>query len=233
MEAYGVENISQVRNEHIESKKHDYEHLKGLWFSDVCRNEGVLLIEVLIGSDYIWSFQEDRVMKGEPGEPVAAYIKLVKPYNTKITITPEEVKVGTSVNITCYSEGRPEPRYNITHNRIVLSTGKTYTISKAKLSDAGTYECIAWNKLGRDSASANLTVEVKPENTKITITQEGVLDSPVTMTCSSEGRPEPSYTITHNGTVLLAGRMYTIPKVKWSNAGTYKCIAENKLGRDS
>jgi hypothetical protein len=32
MEAYGVENISQVRNEHIESKKHDYAHLKGLWF---------------------------------------------------------------------------------------------------------------------------------------------------------------------------------------------------------
>jgi hypothetical protein len=30
MEAYGVENISQVRNEHIESKKHDYAHLKGL-----------------------------------------------------------------------------------------------------------------------------------------------------------------------------------------------------------
>ncbi|CAB4017815.1 B-cell receptor CD22-like isoform X1, partial [Paramuricea clavata] len=156
-----------------------------------------------------------------------------KPNNTKITFTPEEVKVGTSVNITCYSEGRPEPRYNITHNRIVLSTGKTHTISKANLSDAGTYECIAWNKLGNDSASAYLTVEVKPENTKITITQEGVLDSPVTITCSSEGRPEPSYNITHNGTRLRAGRMYTIPKVKWSNAGTYKCIAKNKLGRDS
>ncbi|CAB4023289.1 B-cell receptor CD22-like [Paramuricea clavata] len=167
-------------------------------------------------------------------DSASAYLTVeVKPYNTKITITPEEVKVGTSVNITCYSEGRPEPRYNITYNRIVLSTGKTYTISKANLSDAGTYECIAWNKLGNDSASANLTVQVKPENTKITITQEGVLDSPVTITCSSKGRPEPNYTITHNGTMPSAGRMYIIPKVKWSDAGTYKCIAENKLGRDS
>jgi hypothetical protein len=35
--------------------------LKGLWFSDVCKNEGVLLIEVLIGSDYIWSFQHESL----------------------------------------------------------------------------------------------------------------------------------------------------------------------------
>jgi hypothetical protein len=73
---------------------------------------------------------------------------------------------------------------------------------------------------------------VKPENTKITITQEGALGSPVTITCNSEGHPEPNYTITHNGTTLSAGKMYTIPKVKWNDAGTYRCIAGNKLGSD-
>ncbi|CAB4030148.1 B-cell receptor CD22-like [Paramuricea clavata] len=158
----------------------------------------------------------------------------------------------------CESNGLPEPSYTITHNGTMLSTGKMYTIPKVKWSDAGTYKCIAENKLGRDSAFAYLTFHgwtrlekylqtakamltgtpgidsrFKPENTKITITQEGVLGSPVTITCNSEGHPEPNYTITHNGITLSAGKMYTIPKVKWSDAGTYRCIAGNKLGSDS
>ncbi|CAB4026538.1 vascular cell adhesion 1, partial [Paramuricea clavata] len=89
-----------------------------------------------------------------------------QPNNTNITITPKEAKVGESVNITCESEGRPEPRYNITNNRIVLTTDELYTISEAKLSDNGTYECIAWNKHGNDSDSDILTVEKDGDDDK-------------------------------------------------------------------
>ena len=50
--------------------------MKGLWFSDVCKKADVLVAEVLIGADYLWSFQEDKVARGQPGEPVAVHTKL-------------------------------------------------------------------------------------------------------------------------------------------------------------
>ena len=45
------------------------------------------------------------------------------------------------------------------HNdSITVSNQSTYIINEVKWSDAGTYKCIANNKLGSDSASKNLTV---------------------------------------------------------------------------
>ena len=64
IEAYLVPCISRVRNEHIEVKKLQYAHLKGLWFSDVCRNAYSLEVEVLICSDYLWCFQGERTIRG-------------------------------------------------------------------------------------------------------------------------------------------------------------------------
>ena len=86
----------------------------------------------------------------------------VKPTNTTINI---EIKTGNDgisivTSITCNSDGFPEPSYNITHDGIVLSTGKMNTISEMQLSASGTYECRAWNKLGRDSASKTLSGKV-------------------------------------------------------------------------
>lgn len=85
---------------------------------------------------------------------------LVKPENTKIVIE-QQGKVGKPVTVTCNSEGRPEPSYRITRDGTVVTTGKMYTIFEATLSGGGTYTCIAWNKLGNDSASAYLAVTGK------------------------------------------------------------------------
>ena len=51
--------------------------------------------------------------------------------------------------------------------------------------------------------------------------------------CESDGFPEPSFTITHNGTEISNETKHIILVVKWDDAGTYKCIARNELGRDS
>ena len=76
IEAYGVEYVSRIRNEHVELKKRDYSHLQGLWFSDVCKDSEVLEIEVLIGADYLWCFQEGNVVRGKADEPVAVKTRL-------------------------------------------------------------------------------------------------------------------------------------------------------------
>ena len=76
IEAYEVPSITQIRNEHIEIRKTEYPHLHGLWFSDVNRDREILEVDLLIGADYLWSFQEGRTVRGESNEPVAVKTSL-------------------------------------------------------------------------------------------------------------------------------------------------------------
>ena len=55
--------------------KKGFAHLRNLWFSDVSPNYETLEISVLIGSDYMWRFTEDMVMRGAY-EQVAIKTKL-------------------------------------------------------------------------------------------------------------------------------------------------------------
>ena len=71
-----VDKISDVNNEHIEIVKKDYPHLSSIWFTDVCTSQDILEVDILIGVDYLWDIQEDEVIRGEPGQPVAVKIKL-------------------------------------------------------------------------------------------------------------------------------------------------------------
>ena len=76
LEAYVVPVISRIRNEHIEVVKHNFPHLKKLWFSDVNKTADELEVDLLIGSDHLWNFQNGRIIRGEPDEPVALETEL-------------------------------------------------------------------------------------------------------------------------------------------------------------
>ena len=76
IEAFAVERISSIKNEHVERRKKEYNHLKGVWFSDICKDSERLEIDILIGSDYLWCFQGGRTIRGEPNDPVAVETKL-------------------------------------------------------------------------------------------------------------------------------------------------------------
>lgn len=71
IEAYVVPEISSIQNSHVELAEGEYPHLKGLWFSDVCMGTGELEIDILVGADYLWSFQKDCTIRGGLDEPVA------------------------------------------------------------------------------------------------------------------------------------------------------------------
>eukprot|EP00794_Sanderia_malayensis_P001256 gene1256-biopygen483 len=71
VECFVVDDISCIANEHLEVVKKDFSHLNKLWFSDVSRNEEVLTVDVLIGADELWSFQDGEIKRGGPYEPVA------------------------------------------------------------------------------------------------------------------------------------------------------------------
>ena len=77
IQAYVVPDVSQVRNEHVEILKTDYPHLCDIWFSDVSKEKEILSIDALIGSDYLWYFQELETIRGEEAhDPVAVKTKL-------------------------------------------------------------------------------------------------------------------------------------------------------------
>ena len=76
MEAYIVPEISSIPNTHVELVKSDYPHLKGLWFSDVSKGKDEVVIDVLIGADFLWHFQKGCTIRGNFDEPVAVETEL-------------------------------------------------------------------------------------------------------------------------------------------------------------
>ena len=71
LESYVVPEITSITNVHVELVKNYYSHLADLWFSDVNRAEDILHVDLLIGADYLWYFQKNHIIRGEPDEPVA------------------------------------------------------------------------------------------------------------------------------------------------------------------
>ena len=76
VEAYVVPEISRVHNEHLEIARRNYPHLAQIWLSDVCKSSEQLEIDLLIGADYLWSFQTGNVVRGKVNEPVAVQTEL-------------------------------------------------------------------------------------------------------------------------------------------------------------
>ena len=71
IEACVVDHISDIANIHIERVKYDYAHLKDLYFSDVDKFKETLGIDILLGADVLFRFQEGEVRRGGIDEPVA------------------------------------------------------------------------------------------------------------------------------------------------------------------
>ena len=76
IEAFVVPEISRVRNEHLEIARRNHPHLAQIWLSDVCKGSKQLEIDLLIGADYLWSFQTGSVVRGKVNEPVAVQTEL-------------------------------------------------------------------------------------------------------------------------------------------------------------
>ena len=67
VKAFVVREISRNQNKHLELVHGNYPHLANIWLSDVCQHKDQLEIDVLIGADYLWSFQTGNVVRGGVG----------------------------------------------------------------------------------------------------------------------------------------------------------------------
>ena len=103
--AYVVADVSQVRNEHVEIVKTDYPHLHDIWFSDVSKEEEILCIDALIGSDCLWYFQEGKTIRGEEAhDHVAVKTKLGRvlsgPLKGKTAARTVSINLNVSKSVT-------------------------------------------------------------------------------------------------------------------------------------
>ncbi|XP_026558988.1 hemicentin-1 [Pseudonaja textilis] len=123
----------------------------------------------------------------------------------------------------------------------ILLNGRRLLISRAEVSDAGHYQCIATNKAGESKKEFDVIVHVSP-----TIKMSGpserfvVMHKPVTLQCIVNGIPIPSITwLKDNQPVNTArdnigleslGRILQIAKTLKEDAGKYTCTATNAAG---
>ena len=77
LEAFEIPMICRdLTRQNIQWVKEKYPYLADLTFSDESPSGKELKVDILIGCDQMWSFIEDKKIRGEKGEPVAIYTKL-------------------------------------------------------------------------------------------------------------------------------------------------------------
>ncbi|XP_046858843.1 junctional adhesion molecule C-like, partial [Xenia sp. Carnegie-2017] len=159
--------------------------------------------------------------------------------------TPLVVNEGDNVSCVCRGEGGIPPA-KVTwfdkDNNIIGDVGvvnKTLVITNVAVNDGGSYRCKAQSHNDprfRDQKSIEIVVQYRPRQTNITIIpMPATKGQSVTISCESDGHPEPTYTIYHNDntSVVSNEKTHTIQSVNFSDAGSYRCEAKNKLGNDS
>ncbi|GCB71183.1 vascular cell adhesion protein 1-like [Scyliorhinus torazame] len=166
------------------------------------------------------------------------------PRDTSLSVTPPVVKEGDRVSVTCTSHSNPSARIVLRKKsesgQVQLgSENGTFTIGAAQFGDAGQYECEAINDLGSDNATAKLTVQGAPRNTRLSVTPPVVKEGDrVSVTCTSHSNPSARIVLrkkSESGQVQLGSEngTFTIGAAQFGDAGQYECEAINDLGSDN
>ncbi|KAL9964639.1 hypothetical protein ACROYT_G028311 [Oculina patagonica] len=171
------------------------------------------------------------------GERKSAYL-LVNYAPQQVTVAPvsADVKLGQSRTLTCNADGFPPPSYSWKFNgKLNGIKQNTLTLTNADVNDAGNYTCVAKNGFGSEEFTRVVNVIYRPTVTTFTTGTPGnsvVQGTTVTLTCSANGYPAPTYTIKRGNTVVnsVEGK-HVISNIQLSaEADTYSCEPQNSGG---
>uniref|UniRef100_A0A8C3U7Q0 Contactin-3 n=1 Tax=Catharus ustulatus TaxID=91951 RepID=A0A8C3U7Q0_CATUS len=164
------------------------------------------------------------------------------------TIKDVEVAVEDTLYWDCRASGKPKPSYRWLKNgeqlaiegRIQIENG-ALTISNLNLTDSGRYQCIAENKHGVISSSAELRVVASaPDFSKSPMKKliQVQIGSTVDFECKPKAFPKAKYSWKKGGEQLHENERVTLLKdgglrianVTKGDAGSYTCLATNQFG---
>ncbi|XP_057701975.1 contactin-3 isoform X2 [Corythoichthys intestinalis] len=169
-------------------------------------------------------------------------------YEPKIEVHfPESIPAAKEsfVKLECFALGNPVPEISWRRTSGVPFPSKVkmknanavLEIPNFQQEDTGTYECIAENRRGKNTARGRISFHAKPHwfqtmaDTVLSIHQKLFWE------CKANGKPKPSYSWLRNGEHLITeGRIQiengalSIAALNLSDAGMYQCVAENKHG---
>ncbi|XP_072513976.1 B-cell receptor CD22-like [Salminus brasiliensis] len=167
---------------------------------------------------------------------------LYGPKNVSVSISPSgEIVEGSSVTLTCSSDGNPPVEYNWFKGTSLVATGETFTMKNISSVNSGGYKCRSSNEHGEKSSdTVTLDVLYPPKSVSVSISPSGeiVEGSSVTLTCSSDGNP-PVQKFTWFKKVdkevvqKWTNQMYSITNIRSADSGEYQCMAANTQGSRS
>uniref|UniRef100_A0AAX7U5X3 Contactin 3a, tandem duplicate 2 n=1 Tax=Astatotilapia calliptera TaxID=8154 RepID=A0AAX7U5X3_ASTCA len=170
-------------------------------------------------------------------------------YEPKIEVNfPDNVPAakGSTVTLECFALGNPVPEITWRRaNGVPFPSKVKMKYSNAVLEipsfqqdDTGGYECVAENKMGKNTVTGRLAFYAKPQWVQTMKDTALAIEERLYWECRANGRPKPSYTWLKNGQQLLSEVNYrlssdgvlSVSALTLSDAGMYQCVAENKHG---
>ncbi|XP_056589801.1 contactin-3 [Triplophysa dalaica] len=152
---------------------------------------------------------------------------------------------GSIVTLECFALGNPVPQ--ITWRRAngvpfpskvkMKNSNVVLEIPSFQQEDAGGYECVAENKMGKNTVQGRLSFHAKPQWVQTMRDSALSIEERLFWECKANGKPKPSYSWLKNGEPLVVeDRIHidngalAISSVNLSDGGIYQCVAENKHG---
>ncbi|XP_067298566.1 B-cell receptor CD22-like [Pseudorasbora parva] len=149
--------------------------------------------------------------------------------------TPQSVKLGESVTLTCKSscslpEHTPFIWYRDTHT-LTDQTANQLQLQSVSRSDTGYYNCaVTGQRL--ISPAVYLKVGYPPKSVSVSVSPSVIVEGDsVTLSCSSDSNPPAvNFSWFKGRTSLGSGDTYRITNIESEASGKYKCSARNKHG---
>ena len=171
------------------------------------------------------------------------------PPSIKLERSPDSTEVEDGVDtvvLMCIADGNPKP--DIVWRKLgqssIFRIEDQLKFDPVRLSDSGSYICLARNDLGAsDEISANIEVRFPPKNviTKPADFVDLEVGARHVFNCEAEGFPAPDYEwmqkVDERGSETMAvklgaGRQIVIENVTYEHEGLWRCLAHNTIKGD-
>ncbi|XP_073763829.1 B-cell receptor CD22-like isoform X2 [Danio rerio] len=150
--------------------------------------------------------------------------------------SPERVKEGDSVRLTCRSscELTDTPTfiwYRNSHTLTEGTIGDKLILNPVRREDAGRYRCAVHGHT-LTSPEVYLNVTYPPKSVSVSISGSAVIMSgdSVTLSCSSDSNPPAEIHWFKGKTYIGSERIFNISKISSDDSGEYKCKTRNDHG---